>query len=602
MLYHCLDTAKDRKVDFYFFVGSTIKNRKIKGGIGLKTNIAKGDLWSQIIKRKEVIYSENRNTWTPQTFDDYPGVEVEYATKTWMSNVVSKARLENMRDGDSLFLVGQTGCGKSTLYQDLVIPLAHSHGKKVLYLANRTALCMQMKNNCIKNKFVGELPIGKRKVKDLKRILSDEGLNEQIDFSAVDVLSYQKFLRIHNDLDFTSYDYVCMDEVHAFLSDSFNPTMEEILNILSSKTTFSKKIFLTATPQECISNIYNSFFASNSYNLRGGRKFSVIVMDHDYSYLKPIFFSKTKEIINLITEKRGEMFLVFVRNKAVGQQIQDELIQRNIHAEMFTADSDKESFIYKEIVSNEKMTGKILITTRVLDVGVSIKNSGIPFNIVIYESDDIVECLQCLGRKRLVSDSEQVTAYFYAPDISDIKASINSLNHKENLAKKMVAAIENQEYQEHIECPVFIHGNRVHINSLFFKKNDLDRARYQQLYDMMSNYKSSFEQRKAYALWLLSNFENIKYEEDELFLVDSNKVITKLLNNCLGNVYSKDEFKEISNQIKELHRDIRTKESENAPGIIKVNQMITLYGFEVISAGNPKTYTFKKKEAESDVQ
>ncbi len=563
-------------------------------------NTVNGDLWNEIIRRKEEVFRDNNFVFEPQKFDNYPGVEVEYATKTWMSNVVSKARLENMRDGDSLFLVGQTGTGKSTLLFKQVISLAHSRGKKILYLANRTALCMQMKNYCMKDEFVGELQIGKRKVKDLKRIFSDEGLNEQINFSVLDVLSYQKFLRVHDDLDFTSYDYVCMDEVHAFLSDCFNPTMEEILNILASKTKFSKKIFMTATPQECINTIYNAFFSSYNYNLID-RKFSVIVMNHDYSYLKPIFFSKTKETIKLITEKRKEMFLIFVRNKAVGQHIQEELMKANIFSETFYADTEKEtSIVYNSIISKEKMEINVLIVSRVLAEGVSLKDSGKPFNIVLYE-DDPVQIFQCLGRKRVSADNEKVTVYFYAPDISDIRASINSLNHKENLAEKMVAAIENQEYIEHIECPVFIHGNRVLINSLFFKKNDIDRARYQQLYDMMSDYKSSFEQRKAYALWLLSSFENIEYEEDELFLVDSSKAITNLLNACIGNIYSKDEFKEISNQLKDLHGDIRTKESENAPGIIKVNQMIELYGFEAISSGNPKTYTFKRKDTESDV-
>ncbi len=558
------------------------------------TNIVNGDLWHQIKRRKESLTKNNIISWNPQTFSDYPSVTVDYAEHDWLTNVVGRTRLINMKDGECLFLAAQTGTGKTTLLFKHCLPIANMRNRKVLFLSSRIALCNKIKRDAMKDVLNGEITIDRRKVKDLKKYLSNEGLDEHYEFGLLDVLTYQNLLSMLDYLDPAKYDLVFLDEAHFFTSDAtYNSMTEEILFRIIEKFKYCKRIYSTATPQDCLESIYEAEmkYHLNNHKMINRHDFPIIVMENDYSYLNPIFFTDNKELIKEITKYPNIPWLVYVRNKSIGEALHAELTEKKISVEMFTADSDKNDSTYQDILGKEKLSQQVFITTRVLDVGINIKNR---FNIVIFE-DDIVEIMQMLGRKR-VYVGEKVSAYFYAPTLTEMRVSYNILNNKLNNAQKRIAAVENNEYAESIDYPLYIKGNTVRYNRLFFRKVNSDLLHYDKLIEQMSAYGRMTDQRRVYALWLLSHFENVSYDEKHLFLTDVDDEILKILSSNADKTLNKEEFKEISNKLKEIYGDPRVKGRETAPGINTVNEMISQYKYTVKSEGTPATYIFYKEE------
>lgn len=559
------------------------------------TNIFNGDLWHQIKKHKEFLSKNNIVSWDPQTFSDYPNVTVDFANHDWLTNVVGKTRLMDMKDGECLFLAAQTGTGKTTLLFKHCLPIANMRKRKVLFLSSRIALCNKIKRDAMKDVLNGEISIGRRKVKDLKNYLSDEGLDEHYEFGLLDVLTYQHFLSMLDYLDPAKYDLVFLDEVHFFTSDAtYNSMTEEILFRIIEKFKCCKRIYSTATPQDCLEPIYEAEmeYHLNNPKMINRHDFPIVVMDNDYSYLNPIFFTDSKEIVREVSKYPNIPWLIYVRNKSIGEALQKELTDKNFSVEMFTADSDKNDSTYQDMLGKEKLSKRVFITTRVLDVGINIKNH---FNIVIFE-DDIVEVMQMLGRKRIYV-GEKVSAYFYAPALPEMRMSYNILNNKLNNAQKRVEAIENNEYAESIDYPLYIKGNTVGYNRLFFKKVKSDLLHYDKLIEQMSAYGRITGQRRVYALWLLSHFENVSYDEKHLFLTDVDDEILKILSSNADKTLNKEEFKDIANELKDLYGDPRVKGRDTAPGISTVNEMVNQYKYAVRSEGSPVTYTIYKEEA-----
>ena len=84
--------------------------------------------------------------------------------------------------GNAVFLVGPTGCGKSTYVEDQLIIPAAKDGKQVLYVSNRVA-----NNIRAKKKLLEKLGLA-----EVAELYSDKGLATLTDLSPdVHVYSYQ---------------------------------------------------------------------------------------------------------------------------------------------------------------------------------------------------------------------------------------------------------------------------------------------------------------------------------------------------------------------------------------------------------------------------
>lgn len=131
--------------------------------------------------------------------------------------------------GDTVIIHAQTGAGKTYFVLQELLPFVAEHGKKLLYLSNRTALRDQIKMS----------------------------YHSKFD-NAIIPMNYQSFERV--DLSrknpskegesILSCEYWVMDEGHYFLADgSFNSNVLSCMINISAEKKKRVLIFMTATPQ-----------------------------------------------------------------------------------------------------------------------------------------------------------------------------------------------------------------------------------------------------------------------------------------------------------------------------------------------------------------
>lgn len=131
--------------------------------------------------------------------------------------------------GDTVIIHAQTGAGKTYFVLQELLPFVAEHGKKLLYLSNRTALRDQIKMS-YPNKF------------DDVIVVDNYQSFEREDFIRRNLSDKEK--------NFLSCEYWVMDEGHYFLADGpFNSNVLSCMINISAEKKKRVLIFMTATPQ-----------------------------------------------------------------------------------------------------------------------------------------------------------------------------------------------------------------------------------------------------------------------------------------------------------------------------------------------------------------
>ena len=422
---------------------------------------------------------------------DMENVSVSRYNKKWVSEIVSERLVQRMQGNTPLFISSQTGSGKTTFIFENCIPAAEKEGKKVLYLCNRTALKNQIKKEAMKNPWNNSTYVDGIKVAEYKEYYTEKGLSKEHKFGLIDIYAYQEMLNFsQNKVD--EYAVVVMDEAHFFLADAkFNPFTELILDIVTSIFKHTRRIYLSATPQESFGVIYetekychkrttidawqckyNPLYNANpeASNLHLG----VIAVDEDYAYLQPRFFETAQELQKLILNNSEAKWLIFVRAKDMASELVQKLNLPDGDITYYDADTDKELEQYKRLIENEELAHRVTISTKVLDVGVNIKTENV--NVVVFD-DDPIEIKQMVGRKRVkLDEDEKVLVYFHVPTIKE-------LNKRKGCAENDLAEYQktNEEYQRgiyaSIKSPLYIMDEKIHINYYYKVKTNYDFCR-----------------------------------------------------------------------------------------------------------------------------
>ncbi|MEE0060557.1 MAG: DEAD/DEAH box helicase [Acutalibacteraceae bacterium] len=556
--------------------------------------VIKNDLFSCIERNLKEIKNFNTQIWTPQELYDYPGVSVSYLDKAYLSDSINPWDLQDTPANVATFIISQTGTGKTSLIFNKLIPLSVKEKRKVLYLCNRAALCTQIKKIAMEDEFNANLTVNGVEVKNFMQYYTNQGLSELINFGGIDIITYQGF--IHNKLlNAKNYGFVVLDESHFFLSDSnFNPFTEEILHKIITSFSNTRRIYLTATPQECMHEIWRYENEIIPYQLHSPSFMRVFYMEENYSYLIPYFFAHQNELIDIISSRSNESWLIFVREKIFGNALRDKLLQViSDIPEVITANT-KDSKIYNDLLSKEKMPAKIIITTKILDVGVNIKTSDL--NVVLFEGPDIVEAKQMIGRKR-VEQGEILKVYFHTPNVSTLKKRAQKL---ENAIKKTTGLINSfraGDVMESLEPPLFFDGSSVQINNFHLKKLKIDLNAHYEIVKFLESGATVEEQNLLYAEWVLSHFKGVVYDKSKLFIRRPSAEAADFLKKYVDKIISKSDFQEISSTLVDILGDSRERPRNNAPAIKNVNKMIAPIGFEAKALQtNPVQYKIIKTE------
>lgn len=285
---------------------------------------------------------------------------------------------QQWKKGDIVDVSGGTGSGKSYFIQQILSKYAKAQGELILYLVPRTRLKEQIE-------------------KDLKE-------NGITNVTVKMYHSIEAMCRNYADKSewLSAYKYIVGDESHYFLNDAqFNDYTDVSLNhILANEEAIT--ILLSATGESLLK--YIERFHEERQLIR-------YHLQQDYNYL------------NKLSAYRSEQYLY---------QSMDWLLDNN-HKTMVFIQSDKKAYeVFKKyescstfvcgkqssynkfvdepnvknIIDNERFESLFLITTSVLDVGVNIIDEHL--HHVIIDMVDTDTLIQCLGRKRLVSNEDYV--------------------------------------------------------------------------------------------------------------------------------------------------------------------------------------------------
>ena len=346
-----------------------------------------------------------------------------------------------------VFISAQTGKGKNTFVEERLIPYVrelsistHQH-YKVLILSNRLALKWQI-----------ELRLSGNSDSD------DDDECICLYNKYADVMTYQGLLRNYQHLkqkkeekeeeEPPKYLYVICDEAHFFTSDaSFNPHTKKILSYIPRLFRESIRIYMSATPYDCLRHIYS---AENSCVLK------FYHFKRDYSYLKTKAYSSITELYDLIVRsiknENGscnslEKWLIFIDDREKCEKVKrglEEYAER-INRPLFIGDKEdknrqpmvyavnaasKRDDAYMRMVQDARLDKDtyVLITTSVLDNGVNL--TGIK-NVVVSDMSK-VKCLQMLGRARVSGPEDYKTLYVQRFDPDYVQKRINVLQVQED--------------------------------------------------------------------------------------------------------------------------------------------------------------------------
>jgi len=325
----------------------------------------------------------------------------ESLLKQYISNVITEQEIGDWKNGDKILIHAQTGSGKSYFIKNTLYDYCKSRDKTILLLSNRIILKAQNEVD-LEGKLSIIHPENYQKLE-----------SEMLSGAYIDEL-------------FSGYDIIVYDEAHYLFSDSqFNRNTDLLIEPI--KKSYPDKIFIfcTATPDALV-NYYADF----------DRLYTI---PFDYHYVNNIYFYNKSETVDQIISNipQDEKIIFFSSNAFDAFQVM------NTHNDStFICSKDNKSFGKKsnpktihEIVNYNTFYSKILCTTKVLDNGVNIIDKSVKH--IIIDMLDPISLVQCIGRKRIVDEDDQITLYVKNYHGGNLYAQVEELNKRLNFVKEL---------------------------------------------------------------------------------------------------------------------------------------------------------------------
>ncbi len=312
--------------------------------------------------------------------------------------------IEWSEQNSKIMISAQTGAGKTYfLIFKLCAFLCIEQRKKILITLPRWALLNQYEQ-------------------DLKRLCLQNMQDMDELHSRITIMTYQnlelKLLQNQDDV-LTGYDVWIADEVHYFLQDSeFNCNTSISLHALAKKFAYKMCVFLSGTMENVrpllqrILERYPSKILFKSWTEPPQKHdWREVVVKKAYDYLNVVLAKSEEEVYSTMV-KSSKKSMIFVNSKNDAENIMKCMEELNPQKKVMFLDSEAAHSHLSDFVCGDKLVPEILISTTVLDSGVSIRDGSVQFLFIkqtLYEP-----YIQCLGRKR-VQDGEKVTLFLYNP-------------------------------------------------------------------------------------------------------------------------------------------------------------------------------------------
>lgn len=343
-----------------------------------------------------------------------------------------------------VFISTQTGTGKNYFVQHVLVPTVMRYNrlhperiKRVLILSNRVALNRQNKQELVKiiDQYRARTePCYRKKVEEL----TEKGNDHFLSFGNIDVCSYHQLLT--SGFLKKEYAYVIVDEAHFFTQDSlFNYQTTLILEAIVQNFQKAVRIYMSATlddvflpiielesqmrPSSNESSNESSYDGCLDYlNKKIYHRAIIYDMPRDYSYIRQVHTVASLQALRPIIEKSTGKWLIFVTSKEEGEELVKELNKSNISAAFIcseTRDGKRgNKSAYDSIVENQTFKENVLISTAVIDNGVTIKNTDIQ-HVGIFNFH-YVGFIQMLGRLR-IAKGQSIDLYIQNFSIREVQ-------------------------------------------------------------------------------------------------------------------------------------------------------------------------------------
>ena len=304
-----------------------------------------------------------------------------------------------------------TGFGKTYFILHEVLPKVVQSGGKMLLVSNRVAVSYQQKLQVMK--IVDPSEIG---------CLTPEGVLKKTDFGPVKIMTLQAldlFLSTAQGREYAKEVSVfVVDEVHYFVADvSFNPSAARLLKVSPKFFVEATLIYMTATLEDALRPVAEAEASAERPMVeRTGARFSPLMLGQSpvvnvyqftsdkYSQLSVRYYKKDDDLYREIMEGGEDKCLIFVSSKERGEILQETL---GDDAMFISADS-KGSDAWNQLLDEERLPCRVLITTSVLDCGVNIHDEDLKHVVIPFE--DRTMFMQALGRVRF-KDTPKFTLY-----------------------------------------------------------------------------------------------------------------------------------------------------------------------------------------------
>ena len=349
---------------------------------------------------------------------------------------------------DAVIIQAPTGFGKTYFILHEVLPRVLQSGGKMLLVSNRLAVSYQQKLEVIE--MVEPSEIG---------CLTPEGVLKKTDFGPVKIMTLQAldfFLSTTQGREYAKeVSVLVVDEVHYFTSDiSFNPNAARLLNIIPQLFNEATRIYMTATLEDTLLPVAEAEGrAKRPLVERTGARFSPLMLGqtpvidlYQYKYGKysslPIrYFHHDDELYHEIRESGEDKWLIFVPSKELGAVLQETI---GDDAEFISADS-KGSNVWNQLLDEERLPCRVLITTSVLDCGVNIHDEDLKHVVIPFE--DRTMFMQALGRVRF-KGTPKFTLYIKTVS----QKRLNGLVHRNSALLSLAVEIkQSKHYNRYVD-------------------------------------------------------------------------------------------------------------------------------------------------------
>ena len=319
--------------------------------------------------------------------------------KKYISQMIERAEYSQWLKGEKVIIHAPTGSGKTTFILEDFLSYCRSCEKKVLILCNRRLLKEQYGFD------LAQKYIRYQEMEDEVTVMTYQAL-------ANNLVEPQKLKAMLDE-----FEVIVCDEVHFFYADSdFNPMGTYVLfRALVLFTFFKTVVMITATWEVVKPLIETAYDKCKEKLIREGNEFDGFQKycdrkNFDYAFLADYsrfecFYVKDAESLVAEITRSDKKTLIFIDDRSKAEMLKKDLLKKSswsndavyiLNAEIL--DSQKQDETIQVLTATNCIFPKVLITTSVLDNGVSIHDPDVGNVVIATESK--TSFLQMLGRVR----------------------------------------------------------------------------------------------------------------------------------------------------------------------------------------------------------